>query len=108
MRLNLPTPLITSLTVGGLVAAVAVAPPAAARGSVPAAAPHVAAPHVAAPHAVAATSVGKLSPRNCAFDAGAVATCNLYAKTGTSSLNGTAVPIWGFSANAADDPTAPG
>lgn len=56
----------------------------------------------------ASVAVGKLTPRGCSFGTG-TAVCDLYAMTGTATVLGTAVPIWGFSSTgAAGSATAPG
>ncbi|GAA0927992.1 hypothetical protein GCM10009554_09260 [Kribbella koreensis] len=56
----------------------------------------------------ASVAVGKLTPRGCTFGAGTAA-CDLYAMTGTATLLGVPVPIWGFSSTgAAASATAPG
>ncbi|MFF1819677.1 multicopper oxidase domain-containing protein [Kribbella sp. NPDC058245] len=56
----------------------------------------------------ASVAVGKLTPRGCSFAAGTAA-CDLYAMTGTTTVLGTAVPIWGFSSTGtAGSATAPG
>lgn len=58
--------------------------------------------------AMPAAAVGKLAPRGCVATL-TDATCDLYAMTGTTSLLGRLVPIWGFSSTgAADSATAPG
>ena len=58
--------------------------------------------------AMPAVAVGKLAPRGCAAWLTDVA-CDLYAMAGTTSLLGSAVPIWGFSATGvAGSATAPG
>jgi hypothetical protein len=81
--------------------------------------PAVAAPVRAAAHAghvaaaaplraVQSAPSGKLTARGCAASAGA-ASCDLYAMTGTASVTGTSIPIWGFSTTgAAGSATAPG
>ena len=56
----------------------------------------------------AAVAVGKLTPTGCTFGAGTAA-CDLYALASTTTVLGTAVPIWGFSGSgAAGTATAPG
>ncbi|MDX6280687.1 MAG: hypothetical protein QOH03_1758 [Kribbellaceae bacterium] len=56
----------------------------------------------------ASVAVGKLTPRGCTFGAGTAA-CDLYAMTGTTTLLGVPVPIWGFSSTGATgSATAPG
>ncbi|MGW6194658.1 multicopper oxidase domain-containing protein [Kribbella sp. NPDC055110] len=56
----------------------------------------------------ASVAVGKLTPRGCTFGTGTAA-CDLYAMAGTTTVLGTAVPIWGFSSTgAAGSATAPG
>ncbi|GAA1133414.1 hypothetical protein GCM10009630_34480 [Kribbella jejuensis] len=63
---------------------------------------------VPAAPARASVAVGKLTPRGCTFGTGTAA-CDLYAMSGTTTLLGTAVPIWGFSSTgAAGTATAPG
>ncbi|HZX05551.1 multicopper oxidase domain-containing protein [Kribbella sp.] len=89
------------------VAAVGVATTALAAGLL---APLPAGAVPAVPQAPAHTSVavGKLSPRGCTFGTGTAA-CELYAMTGTATMLGTTVPIWGFSpTGAAGSATAPG
>src|SRR4051812_6610640 len=113
MRLNLApgrgaraagTALFTCLAAGGLAVA---APPA---GAAPAghAADHPAAP-LPSRASVAAAPAGRLDPANCTPGAGTSA-CDLYAMTGTETLDSTTtVPIWGFSTTAtAGTATAPG
>ncbi|RKS77382.1 multicopper oxidase [Motilibacter peucedani] len=69
------------------------------------AAPVVTAPAATAVHAAA---VGQLAASGCTETAGA-ATCDLYAMTGSLSLLGRTIPIWGFSTTgAAGSATAPG
>ncbi|HEY0689648.1 MAG TPA: multicopper oxidase domain-containing protein, partial [Kribbella sp.] len=56
----------------------------------------------------ASVAVGKLAPSGCTFGAGTAA-CDLYAMSGTTTILGTPVPIWGFSpTGAAGSATAPG
>jgi FtsP/CotA-like multicopper oxidase with cupredoxin domain len=56
----------------------------------------------------ASVAVGKLTPTGCAFGAGTAA-CDLYALSGTTTILGTSVPIWGFSpTGVAGSATAPG
>ena len=58
--------------------------------------------------AVPAAAAGKLTPRGCTRT-GTAATCDLWAMTGTATLLGVPVPIWGFSpTGAAGTATAPG
>ena len=62
----------------------------------------------AAAAARAAAPAGRLVPQGCSTAAGAAA-CELYAMTGTASILGTAVPIWGFSTTGvADSASTPG
>ena len=89
------------------VAAVGVATTALA-GALLSAVPVAAAPAVQQAPARASVAVGKLTPRGCSFGTGTAA-CDLYAMAGTSTVLGTAVPIWGFSSSGADgSATAPG
>ncbi|HEY0619445.1 MAG TPA: multicopper oxidase domain-containing protein, partial [Kribbella sp.] len=56
----------------------------------------------------ASVAVGKLTPTGCTFGAGTAA-CDLYALSGTTTILGTSVPIWGFSpTGVAGSATAPG
>jgi FtsP/CotA-like multicopper oxidase with cupredoxin domain len=56
----------------------------------------------------ASVAVGKLAPSGCTFGAGTAA-CDLYALSGTTTILGTSVPIWGFSpTGVAGSATAPG
>ncbi len=57
--------------------------------------------------AAAAAPQGSLTPRGCSVS-GATATCDLWAKTGSTTLLGQPMPIWGYAADAASAPTAPG
>ncbi len=95
--------------VGAAALTVAFAPTAAASASVVVTAPTsvLAAPHAALAPAPQAAAVGKLAPTGCSGGGGAVS-CDLYAKTGTTTLPGTDVPIWGFSSTADAVATAPG
>ncbi|MCU1677463.1 MAG: multicopper oxidase, partial [Frankiales bacterium] len=61
----------------------------------------------AAAPAVPAAAVGKLTPRGCSTSAG-VASCDLYAKAGTTQILGADIPIWGFATTDAALATAPG
>jgi FtsP/CotA-like multicopper oxidase with cupredoxin domain len=55
----------------------------------------------------AAVPQGSLTPRGCTVS-GTTATCELWAKTGTTDLLGQPMPIWGYATSAAAAPTAPG
>src|SRR5689334_20653970 len=56
----------------------------------------------------ASVAVGKLTPRGCTFGTGTAA-CDLHAMTGTTSMLGASVPIWGFSSTGTGgSATAPG
>ncbi len=50
---------------------------------------------------------GALAPSGCSFAAG-TATCDLWAKTGSTTLLGQPLTIWGYSSTAAGAATAPG
>ena len=59
-------------------------------------------------HLLTAAPAGHLAPADCAQGSGTSA-CDLYAMSATASLDGTNVPIWGFStSSAAGSATAPG
>ncbi len=53
---------------------------------------------------------GVLAPSGCAADTPAAGevTCELWAKTGTTSILGQSMPIWGYASAAGDPATAPG
>jgi FtsP/CotA-like multicopper oxidase with cupredoxin domain len=56
----------------------------------------------------ASVAVGKLLPSGCSFGTGTAA-CDLYAISGSATILGTPVPIWGFSpTGVAGSATAPG
>ena len=60
------------------------------------------------PAAVPAVAAGKLAAQGCTTT-GTTATCDLYAMTGTTSVLGAPIPIWGFSGTGiAGTATAPG
>jgi FtsP/CotA-like multicopper oxidase with cupredoxin domain len=100
--------ILTAITASALVGATMHAAPAVAAPVRAAAhAGHVAA---AVPlRAVQSAPSGKLTARGCAASAG-VASCDLYAMTGTLSVAGSpSIPIWGFSTTgAAGSASAPG
>jgi FtsP/CotA-like multicopper oxidase with cupredoxin domain len=54
-----------------------------------------------------AAAAGPITSTACT-DGGATVTCSLVAKTGTLSLPGASVPIWGFAENAGAAATVPG
>ncbi len=58
----------------------------------------------------AAAAAGPITPSAACTAVGATVTCNLWAKTGTVALPGSATPtpIWGFSATSGGSPTLPG
>ncbi|MDQ2749452.1 MAG: multicopper oxidase domain-containing protein [Actinomycetota bacterium] len=98
--------MLTGIAVAALVAATAQATPAAARGS---SAAHAGQPEAAASvRALQSAPSGKLTARGCTAGAGS-ASCDLYAMTGTASVLGASIPIWGFSTTGtAGSATAPG
>ena len=53
-------------------------------------------PTMAAP-AAPAPAVGKLTPSGCTGTGTHAVSCDLYAMTGTATLLGRSIPIWGFS-----------
>jgi hypothetical protein len=56
---------------------------------------------------VAAVPQGHLAPQGCTVS-GSTATCELWAKTGSTTILGQPMPIWGYATGAAATPTAPG
>jgi hypothetical protein len=56
--------------------------------------------HAAPVGAAPAAPVGKLQPQGCTTT-GTQDSCDVYATTGTDSVLGTSIPIWGFSASPA-------
>ena len=58
---------------------------------------------------VQGTAVGKLAQQGCTAGPVGTSACDLYAMTGTTSVLGTSIPIWGFSTTGgAGSATAPG
>ncbi|MGV8966510.1 MAG: multicopper oxidase domain-containing protein [Cellulomonas sp.] len=84
-----------------------VAPSASAEVDAGASTPLGAARTSAVSTSVSTAAVGKLAPQGCNVT-GTVATCDLFASAGTTSMLGTSVPIWGFASTASDPATAPG
>jgi FtsP/CotA-like multicopper oxidase with cupredoxin domain len=92
---------LTVVTTAGLLTALA--PPIVAHAAVPSAV--LAVP---AMPTLAAVAAGKL-PINGCVEGAASATCDLYAMSGTATILGVPIPIWGFSkTGAAGSATAPG
>ena len=54
------------------------------------------------------TPQGALAPQGCSSPVAGQVTCELWAKTGSTSLLGQPMPIWGYAAAAGDAATAPG
>ncbi|HKC27346.1 MAG TPA: multicopper oxidase domain-containing protein, partial [Jatrophihabitans sp.] len=96
------TRVLAATTIGAMALVVSPALPAVAGAAVPATA-RAGSPHVAmAPHAALALAqpAGKFTPRNCTEASGS-ASCDLYAMSGSTSILGSSVPIWGFSTTGA-------
>jgi hypothetical protein len=87
--------ILTALTASALAGATLQAAPAVAAPA--RAGAHAGQVATAAPlRAVQSAPTGRLTARGCTASAGA-ATCDVYAMTGTASVLGTPIPIWGFS-----------
>lgn len=98
---------LTAISAAALIGATLQAAPAVAR---PAKSATAARPVAAAAPLRAAQSApsGKLTARGCVAGTG-TASCELFAMTGTTSILGTSIPIWGFSTTgAAGSASAPG